>query len=254
MSDLVHTGVAEGVCTILLNRPEKKNALTLSMYQAMADAISDAVARQDVRVIVLGSEGPNFTAGNDLADFLKNPSMDEDGPICRFLFAWRDCPLPLVVAVQGFAIGIGSTLLLHADQVIADESAVFSFPFVNLGLVPEAGSSLLLPKLVGYQRAANWLLTGDPVPASKAYAAGLVGQLVGQGEALATAMAYAKKLAAKPRDTLIRTRQLLRRDEEPLSARMELELQWFAQALNSAPAKEAMSAFLEKRKPDFRNL
>lgn len=254
MSELILVKNSNQVCQIFFNRPDKKNAITLDMYQKMADALGDAVANKEIKVVVLGSEGEHFTAGNDLGDFLKNPSMDKSGPIYQFLAALITCPLPVVVAVQGFAIGIGSTLLLHADQVIADETAVFSFPFVNLGLVPEAGSSLLLPRLVGYQRAADWLLTGDPIPAREALAAGLVGKLVPSGKALPEAMEYAAGLSGRSRETLIKIKQLLRKDEEPLMQRVDIELGYFVECLRSVPAREAMSAFLEKRKPDFRNL
>lgn len=242
------------VCLICINRPDKKNAITLDMYQMMADALLEAADNRATKVVVLGSESEHFTSGNDLGDFLRNPSMDKDGAIYQFLSALIDCPLPVVAAVQGFAIGIGATLLLHCDQVIADETATFAFPFVNLGLVPEAGSSLLLPRLVGYQKAADWLLTGDSISAREALAAGLVAKLVPEGQSLKSAIEYAEKLAGKSRETLIRIKQLLRRDEESLHARVDIELEFFVECLNSVPAKEAMTAFLQKRKPDFKNL
>ena len=251
MKDLIKCTHSDGICFISFNRPDKKNAITLGMYQQLADSINTAANDEKVKVIVLGSENEHFTAGNDLGDFLKNPSMDESSAVYQFLQALICCPLPVIAAVQGFAIGIGSTLLLHCERVIAGESAVFAMPFINLGLVPEAGSSLLLPRLIGYQKAADWMLTGDTISAKDAFAAGFVSQLVPEGEVLHTAMAYAQKLTEKPRETLIEIKKLLRRDEEALEERVNVELELFVQCLNSAPAKEAMTAFIEKRQPNF---
>jgi enoyl-CoA hydratase/carnithine racemase len=204
-------------------------------------------------VILLGSNNEHFTAGNDLADFLANPSIDPDSSVYQFLTALMHCPLPVVAAVQGFAIGIGSTLLLHCEQVFAHTSARFSFPFINLGLVPEAGSTLLLPQLTGYQKAADLLLLGEVFSAEEALKIGFVAHVL-QDNVQESAFSYAQQLAQKPRASLMAIKKLLRRDTEALSVRSDFELATFIECLNSAPAKEAMSAFLEKRKPNFSNI
>lgn len=251
---MVTINIDNGVCHILLVRPDKKNALTLDMYQAMADTINQACADQTVKVIVISGEGGNYTAGNDLADFLANPSVDESSAVYQFLMAILLCKLPVVAAVDGFCIGIGCTMLLHFEQVFAAKNAQFALPFASLGLVPEAGSSALLPKLVGYQKAAKWLLSGDPFSAQEAYDAGLVAELTAAGEALPAAMAFASKLAKKPRSVLVESKRLMRSDEQPLKERMDEELLSFVQFLSAPAAKEALTAFMEKRAPDFSNL
>lgn len=243
------------VCILSMDRPEKKNAITQNMYQQLADAINQCTGDSVTKVIVLTGEGDNFTSGNDLADFLSNPDMSEESSVYQFLQALITCPLPVVAAVKGFVIGIGATLLLHCEQVFADSSASIAFPFVNLGLVPEAGSSLLLPRQVGYQKAADLLLTGDVISADDAHKIGLVAQLVGDGaDVQELALIYAHKLAAKPRATLIKIKSLLNADMDRLNACVEAELVLFKQSLNSPEAKEVMSAFLEKRTPNFDNL
>lgn len=241
------------ICFINMNRPEKKNAITAQMYQHMADAINAAASNMSIKVIVIGGSAGNFTAGNDLADFLANPSIEKGSPVYEFLQALMHCPLPLIAAVEGFAIGIGSTLLLHCEQVFADEGARFAFPFVDLGLVPEAGSTLLLPQAIGYRKAADLLLRGVPFSAAEALAIGFVSQ-VAKGDVNDIARDYACSLATKPRSSLVEIKRLLKRDSETLQQRADVELQSFVQCLNSPAAKEAMTAFLEKRKPDFSNL
>lgn len=253
MAEMVKVDCDGAVCCIALNRPDKKNAITRDMYRQLADALAAAAVDPACKVVVLASGGDNFSAGNDLADFLRDPSMDKDSPVYAFLQALVSCPLPVIAAVRGFAIGIGSTLLLHCEQVFADSTAVFALPFVNLGLVPEAGSSLLLPRLLGYQRAADLLLGGDSFSAQQALQYGFVSQLVEDGDVNEQAMAYAQKLAGKPRSSLVETKRLLRKDDEPLQARLHDELAAFVSSLNGAAAREAMTAFLEKRKPDFSN-
>lgn len=238
------------VCIIAFNRPEKKNAITAEMYQQMADALVAATNDTNVKVVLFQGKGEHFSAGNDLKDFLANPSMDEDSSVYQFLMALEACPLPVVAAVEGFAIGIGSTLLLHCEQVFADSEAKFALPFINLGLVPEAGSSLLLPRLCGYQKAAKWLLTGDVFTAQDAEKAGFISQVC-EGDTKQQALAFASQLAAKPRSSLVATKTLLKRDEEPLADRMQVELKAFVEGLNSEAAKEAMTAFIEKRPADF---
>jgi enoyl-CoA hydratase/carnithine racemase len=241
------------ICQILFNRPEKKNAITAEMYQLMADAIKHAESNTTIKVIVLSSTSENFTAGNDLVDFLANPSIAEDSGVYQFLQALMHAQLPIIAAVEGFAVGIGSTLLLHCEQVFASVNAKFSFPFVNLGLVPEAGSTLLLPQQVGYKKAADLLMLGNAFTADEAHSMGFVSELV-SNNVLSEAMSYAQQLAEKPRTSLIEIKRLLKRDVESLQSRADIELQSFVECLNSPAAKEAISAFLEKRKPDFSNL
>jgi enoyl-CoA hydratase/carnithine racemase len=234
-----------------INRPEKKNALTSSMYAQLAAEINNANENMHYKAILLTGGHSFFTAGNDLADFMSNPNMDESTPVFHFLNALIESELPIIAAVEGFAVGVGTTMLLHCDQVFAGRSASFSMPFINLGLVPEACASLLLPRQVGYQQAANWLMTGDTFSADEACQAGLVAQLVSDGEADAQAQAFVEKLAQKPRSALIATKRLLRRPEETLQARLHAELELFIEGLNGPAAKEAMTAFMEKRPANF---
>ncbi len=242
---------ASKIAKVTLNRPEKKNALTSAMYGDIASAIENAGADPSIKVIMIKGHNDFFTAGNDLGDFLANPNMDEKSHVFQFLKALICCELPIIAAVEGFAVGVGTTMLLHCDQVFAGRSASFSMPFVNLGLVPEACASLLLPKQVGYQKAANWLLTGDTFTAAEASDAGIVGQMVESGTAEEAAMKFAFTLASKPRSSLIATKRLLRRPDESMVARLHEELELFTEGLNGPAAKEAMTAFMEKRKPDF---
>ncbi len=254
MSDLILVKNIDQICQILFNRPEKKNAITAEMYQLMANAINNASANSAIKVILLASNNEHFTAGNDLSDFLANPSIEKGSPVHEFLQALMHCPLPVIAAVQGFAIGIGSTLLLHCEQVFADETSIFSFPFINLGLVPEAGSSLLLPRLIGYQKAADLLLSGKSFSAPEALEIGFISRLVSLNKVNQAAMDYAISLCEKPRSGLIEVKQLLKRNSETLQERADIELESFVQCLNSPAAKEAMTAFLEKRLPNFSNL
>ena len=244
---------ANGILELTFSRSEKKNAITSGMYQQIADSLNAANEDTSIKAIIITGSESVFTAGNDLADFLANPNMDKDSSVYQFLLALLHCKLPLIAAVEGLAVGVGTTLLLHCDRVVASKSAVFSMPFVNLGLVPEAASSLLLPRLVGYQKAAEWLLTGDAFDVEQAHKAGLVSQVVEEGEALVIAENFAQKLSEKPRSSLVATKALLRRDEEPIQSRLDIELKGFITGLNGDAAKEAMTAFMEKRKPDFSN-
>ncbi len=238
-----------------LDRPDKKNAITAEMYAALAGAIEAAESDPLVRVILLHGAGGTFTAGNDLQDFLANPPRDEASPVFRFLHAISHASKPLVAAVHGAAIGIGTTMLLHCDLVYAGESARFQLPFVNLGLCPEAGSSVLLPALAGYANAAELVLLGEPFAAAKARAVGLVTAVVPDAELLAVATAAARSLAAKPPAALRLSKQLLRRALLPqIEAALAEESRQFRTLLTSAEAREAFRAFLEKRQPDFSRL
>ena len=248
----VLTEIKDAILRIEINRPDKKNALTQAMYQAMADALRAADADDRVRVVLIQGKSDLFTSGNDLQDFLSNPPREENRPVFQFLEAVSHLQKPLVAAVAGAAVGIGTTMLLHCDLVYAAPNARLQMPFVNLGLVPEAASSLLLPALAGYVRAAELLLLGEPFSAEKAREVGLVTAIVPEEQLLATAYAQARKLAQKPAAALRLTKQLMKQGQMALvEKQMKAEGGHFARLLGSPEAKEAFSAFLEKRKPDF---
>jgi len=250
--DQIITENRDGILRIEINRPDKKNALTAAMYQAMADAIKTAEADSKVRVVLIHGKSDLFTAGNDLQDFLDNPPRDENRPVFQFLYAISQAQKPIVAAVAGAAVGIGTTMLLHCDLVYAAPNARLQLPFVNLGLVPEAASSLLLPALIGYQRAAELLLLGEPFTAQKAKEIGLVTEVVPEDQLSDTAMAQAKKLASKPAASLRLTKRLMKQGQmAAVEQQIKLEASHFGERLDSPEAKEAFSAFLEKRKPDF---
>ncbi len=237
---------------IQLNRPEKKNALTTAMYAAFADAVEAAERDAGVRVLLMYGAGDSFTAGNDLQDFLAHPPHDEAQPTLRFLNVVAHATKPIVAAVHGVAVGIGTTMLAHCDLVYAAEGTKFSAPFVNLGLCPENASSFLLPAILGYQRAAELLMLGDPFDAGRAREIGLVNAVVPPGELLAVAAGAAQKLAAKPPASLRLTKRLMRRAWMPeIEAALAEESRAFRERLASPEAKEAFTAFLEKRAPDF---
>jgi enoyl-CoA hydratase/carnithine racemase len=242
----------DGILRIEINRPDKKNALTAAMYQAMADAITAAEADSKVRVVLIHGKSDLFTAGNDLQDFLDNRARDEDRPAFQFLRNISRAQKPIVAAVGGAAVGIGTTMLLHCDLVYAAPNTRLQLPFVNLGLVPEAASSLLLPALVGYQRAAELLLLGEPFTAQKAKEIGLITEVVPEDLLLETALAQAKKLAQKPAASVRLTKQLMKRGfVAAMAQQMELEIGHYGELLGAPAAKEAFTAFFEKRKPDF---
>ncbi|MBI1214214.1 MAG: enoyl-CoA hydratase [Alphaproteobacteria bacterium] len=251
-TSLVTTSVQDGILTIRMNRPDKKNALTTDMYQQMADALTDAEKNPDVRVVVITGTGDSFTAGNDLKDFLENPPTGPESPVLQFLKAISEARLPVIAAVNGVAVGVGTTMLLHCDFVYVAEDASLALPFIDLGLVPEAGASLLLPRLAGHQKAAELLMLGEPFTAQLALEIGLANALCKPEDLEAKAMTTAKKLAAKPRDALLHTKALLRREFESVSARIDKEAEIFKQCLHSEDAKEALTAFKEKRKPKFK--
>ncbi len=246
------TEIKDGILRIEINRPEKKNALTADMYQGMADAIGLAEAERKVRVLLIQGKDDVFTAGNDLQDFLNHPPRDDKQPVFQFLRNISRAQKPIVAAVAGAAVGIGTTMLLHCDLVYAAPNARLQLPFVNLGLVPEAASSLLLPALVGYQRAAELLLLGEPFTAQKALEFGLITEVVPADRLFDTAMAQAKKLAQKPAVSVRLTKQLMKRGFiDAMVERMELEIGHYGELLEAPAAKEAFTAFLAKRKPDF---
>jgi len=253
MSEHVRVEKNGGLLAITLARPERRNAITVAMYAALADAIAGAWEDGETRVIAISGEGQDFAAGNDLADFLQAMPRDEEIPVWRLLRALAECEVPIVAAVHGNCVGIGTTMLLHCDLVIADDSARFSMPFVDLGLVPEAASSLLLPRIAGRRRAARYLLLGEPFGPDEAEAIGLVSHRAGPGELDERLAQMVSALLAKPPEALRKTQGLLRhgsRDE--ILERMKLESSLFAERLASDEVKEAISAFFEKRKPSFR--
>ncbi|WP_027995436.1 enoyl-CoA hydratase [Simplicispira psychrophila] len=247
---LVHTEA--GVTTLTLNRVDKKNSLTRAMYAALADALEQAQADGAVRAVLLQGDVAVFSAGNDIADFLERPPTDPSAPVYRFLRTIAAFPKPLVAAVCGPAVGIGTTMLLHCDLVYAGDNAAFSLPFVNLGLCPEAASSLLVPRLLGYHRAAEALLLGEPFMAEAALEVGLVNRIVPPTECNAIAQMQARKLAAKPLASLLETKRLMKQGlVEPVLERIAEEGAIFARMLTEPAAREAFTAFMEKRKPDF---
>ncbi|WP_395675964.1 enoyl-CoA hydratase [Inquilinus sp.] len=251
MTDPVLTGTTGPVMTIRLNRPEKKNAINRAMYEALTAALRAAATARSVRVVVLRG-GDDFSAGNDIADFLANGKSAGMQPVLDFLDALSTFPKPLVAGVRGSAIGIGTTLLLHCDVVLATPSARFALPFVQLGLVPEAASTLLLPAAVGRLKASWWLLTGEGFDAEAALQAGLITRLIGETTLDAELDAVVARLAALPPAAIRQTKALLQAPQEAaVREAMTREVQAFGAQLKSAEAKEAFTAFLEKRKPDF---
>lgn len=247
---LVHT--AAGVSSITFHRVAKKNAITSAMYAALADALAATQADAGVRVVVLQGDAGIFSAGNDIADFLQQPPPTQDSPVLRFLHGIATFAKPVIASVCGPAVGIGTTMLLHCDLVYAGDNAQFSLPFVNLGLCPEAASSLLLPQLLGYHRAAEALLLGEPFMADAALALGLVNRVVPPAECNGLAQAQARKLATRPLSALIETKRLMKCGQSAqVLATMAQENASFGRMLREPAAREAFSAFMQKRPPDF---
>ena len=252
MTEHIITEIRDRVLRIELCRAEKRNAITVAMYEAMAAAMQRAADDTLVRVILIHGQPGVFTSGNDISDFLNHPPEGKQSPVFRFLTLISRADKPIVAAITGPAVGIGTTMLLHCDYVVAGESAQLSVPFVNLGLCPEGGSSMLLPLAVGHLRAAELLLFGEPIGARLACEWGLVNSVVADYQAIPQAQARAQALAAKPPTALRASKSLLkRRLATPVLHTMEEEGVTFAKLLGSAEAKEALSAFVAKRRPDF---
>ena len=251
MSDiLVHT--EDSITTLTFNRPDKKNSITAAMYAALADALDAARADDAVRCVVFQGNEAVFSAGNDIADFLNNLPATSDSPVFRFLRGIAQFPKPVLAAVCGPAVGIGTTMLFHCDLVYAGDNAAFSMPFVNLGLCPEAASSLMAPRLMGYHRAAEALLLGEPFMAEAALEVGLVNRVLPPTEAAGYAQAVARRLAVKPLSSLIETKRLMKHGQtEQVLAVMAEEGASFGRMLGEPAAREAFGAFMERRKPDF---
>jgi enoyl-CoA hydratase/carnithine racemase len=253
MTDHIKTELNGGVLTVALARPEKKNAITQAMYAALSEATERARTDDAVRVLLFRAEGDSFSAGNDIGDFIAIGSQTEqpfDMSVFRFLKALADLDKPAVAAVRGRAVGIGLTLLLHCDMVVAAEDALLSVPFVNLALAPEAASSLLLPQALGHQRAFELFALGEPLDGRTALAWGLVNRAVPAAEVEATAADLAARLAARAPNSLRKTKRLMR-DAEALWRRMQLEGEAFGSQMKSPEAMEAFMAFTQKRAPDF---
>ena len=247
---LAHTEA--GVMTLTFNRVDKKNSITSKMYGELADALAAAEGDAAVRCVLIQGDPTIFSAGNDIGDFLNAPPASQDSPVFRFLRGIATFPKPIVAAVCGPAVGIGTTMLFHCDLVYAGDNAAFSMPFVNLGLCPEAASSLLVPQMLGYHRAAEALLLGEPFMAEAALEVGLVNRVVPPTEANSVAQAAAHKLTAKPLSSLVETKRLMKKGQQQLvMQQMADEGQSFARMLGEPAAKEAFGAFMDKRKPDF---
>lgn len=253
MTDHIKTELAGGVLTVTLARAEKKNAITQAMYAALAEAAERARTDDAVRVLVFTGEGDSFSAGNDIADFIAIGSQTgspSDMAVFRFLKAMADLDKPVVGAVRGRAVGIGLTLLLHCDMVVVAEDALLSAPFINLALAPEAASSLLLPSVLGHQRAFEIFALGEPIDGRTAVAWGLANRAVAADQVDATAQDLAGRLAARAPNSIRKTKRLMR-DAEAIWALMQREGEAFGSQMKSPEAMEAFMAFSQKRAPDF---
>ncbi|MCA3240551.1 MAG: enoyl-CoA hydratase [Rubrivivax sp.] len=252
----IKTATFNGVATIEIARPEKKNALTVAMYQAMADALNAAREDGAVRAVLITGQPGIFTSGNDVEDFLTRPpgqgSDSMDSPVFRFMRALLDCDKPVVAAVTGAAIGIGTTMLLHCDFVYVSDEARLAMPFVALGLVPEYASSLVVPQLMGHRRAAEKLLLGDPFTPEQAVECGVASAVLPAGEVVAHARRVAERFNALPPGAVREAKQLMRAPQRELTLQtIRTEGEVFGRRLRSPEAMEAFQAFLQKRKPDF---
>ncbi|PQA87094.1 enoyl-CoA hydratase [Hyphococcus luteus] len=259
MSDHISVSRESSVLRLAFNRPEKKNAITAAMYAVLADALAEAEGDEAVRAVVFESKGDVFTSGNDIADFMAGTaSLGAEGekpPVIRFLEAIATAEKPLIAAVQGPAVGVGVTMLLHCDLVYASEAATFHTPFVDLALVPEAASSFLLPQIAGHQRAAEMLILGKKIGAARARELGFVNEAVAPDALEETALASARAIAEKAPAAMKLTKQLMKDgNREDILARMKEEGAHFAAQLQSAEFREAGMAFMQKRKPDFSKL
>lgn len=248
MSEHIRVGVEDGVLTVAMARPEKRNALTQAMYAGLADAFERAASDPAIRCLLITGTEDVFCAGNDIADFRSRPAEDGTRPSRRFYTGLATSEKPVVAAVQGLAIGIGCTMLLHADIVYAAPEARFRLPFVDLGVVPELGSSLLVPRLVGRHRAAELILLGEFFGAEAAREMGFVNRVLDRAELLPNATATAQALARKPQEALRATRRLLRGDPSALMARIEEERDIFAERLASAETQAIMAGVLKPKR------
>ena len=249
---MIDVSVKDRVLEICINRPDAKNALTLAMYDAMTAALEQAEGSDDVRAVLFRGTDGVFTAGNDLQDFVQDPPLGEDTPVFRFLEKLVSFEKPIVAAVDGWAVGIGTTMLFHCDLVYASERAKFKMPFVDLALVPEAGSSLILPKMVGHQKAAEIFFFSKKISAEEAATIGFVNEVLDKDDLLERARKHAQKLTEYAPRSLRLTKKLLQQAQrEELADAMKAEGDLFKELLQSPEFAEAVSAFFEKRKPNF---
>jgi len=231
---------------VRLNRPEKMNAISRDMYAGLAARLNEAAEDESIRCVVITSEGEHFTAGNDIRDFMSNPPTEQDSAVAKFLGSLLEFPKPLLAAVKGNAIGVGTTMLLHCDVVVAAPTANFSMPFTSLGLVPEAGSTKLFPELVGYQRAAKIFMTGESFGAQAALEMGLIASI--DSDAERAALAIAQQISEQPPKAIMNTKALMKAgSHDAVSAVMLAEFQLFALALQSEEAAEAFMKFMSKK-------
>ena len=245
MSEILATQ-SGSILTLSFNRPAKMNALTRGMYAGLAKGLNDAAEDFGIRAVVLTSEGDHFTAGNDIVDFMDNPPTNESSDVAKFLGSLLEFPKPLIAAVKGNAVGVGTTMLLHCDVVVAAPTAKFSMPFASLGLVPEAGSSFLFPQLVGYQRAAKIFFTGESFGADEALDMGLIAEI--DSDAVAAATRIAQHIGEQPPQAIINTKALLKaRNHDAVAAVMKAEFEIFSMALQSDEAMEAFMKFMSKK-------
>ena len=248
----IKTAIVNGVATIEIARPEKKNALTGAMYQAMADAITTASSTPEVRAILISGQPGIFTSGNDIEDFMSRPRQDDDAPVFQFMRALVACDKPVIAAVTGAAIGIGTTLLLHCDFVYVADDARLAMPFVSLGLVPEFASSLLVPQLMGNRKAAEKLLLGDPFTGEQAVDAGIANAVLPASEVLNHARRIAERFNNLAPSAVRESKRLMREPQrEAILATIRTEAEIFGARLRSPEATEAFQAFFQKRSPDF---
>lgn len=248
----IKTAIVDGVATIEIARPEKKNALTQAMYDAMAEALNAAQADNAVRAVLITGQPGIFTSGNDLEDFMQRPPAGEESAVFRFMKALVGCDKPVIAAVTGGAIGIGTTMLLHCDFVYVADDARLAMPFVGLGLVPEFASSLLVPQLMGARGAAEKLLLGDPFTGEQAVEAGIANAVLPAGEVLKHARRIAERFNSLPPGAVRESKQLLRRpNQAAVMEAISVEAELFSKRLRSPEATEAFQAFFQKRKPDF---
>jgi len=251
MSEFIDVSLNNNILKAKINRPEKKNALTIDMYQCLAETLESAEENNNVRVITIEGTGDSFTAGNDLNDFLVKPPVDSSSPVFMFMRALVKSQKPLMAIVNGSAIGIGTTMLLHCDIVYAIENAKFQLPFINLGLVPELGSSLLLPQTMGHCQASELLMLGESFDSNKAKRIGLINDYFNAEQLHERADIIAKKLALKPPGAMLHTKKLMKQENEKILKKIEEESYLFSQQLKGPEVKEAISAFFEKREPNF---
>ncbi len=250
--DEIVTERAGSILRIQLNRPKKRNAMTSGMYVTLSDVLKNAAKDEFTRAVLWHGAGDSFCAGNDIEDFLKNPPGPGESPQAQLMKALIEFDKPLIAAVQGAAIGGGTTMLLHCDFVYAGESAKFQMPFIDLAVVPEFGSSSIVPARIGHLRAAELILLASPYDARRAAELGLVTQVVPDQDLLAMATATAQKLAAKSASALQASKRLMKQPfRQQIKAAMKAENEEFSAQVRSEDAKEALTAFLEKRKPDF---